>query len=30
LKVEDDPTNPGFIQTVRGYGYRFISSDEIV
>jgi two-component system alkaline phosphatase synthesis response regulator PhoP len=29
LKVEDDPTNPGFIQTVRGYGYRFISPDEI-
>ncbi len=30
LKVEDDPTKPGFIQTVRGYGYRFISPDEIV
>ena len=29
LKVEDDPTNPGYIQTVRGYGYRFISPDEI-
>lgn len=29
LKIEDDPTNPGFIQTVRGYGYRFISPDEL-
>ncbi len=29
LKVEDDPTNPGYIQTVRGYGYRFVSPDEI-
>ncbi len=29
LKIEDDPTNPGYIQTVRGYGYRFISPDEI-
>ncbi len=29
LKVEDDPTNPGYIQTVRGYGYRFVSADEI-
>jgi DNA-binding response OmpR family regulator len=29
LKIEDDPTNPTYIQTVRGYGYRFISPDEI-
>ncbi len=29
LKVEDDPTNPGYIQTVRGYGYRFVGPDEI-
>jgi DNA-binding response OmpR family regulator len=29
LKIEDDPTNPAYIQTVRGYGYRFISPDEI-
>jgi two-component system alkaline phosphatase synthesis response regulator PhoP len=30
MKVEDDPTNPGYIQTVRGYGYRFITPDELV
>jgi two-component system alkaline phosphatase synthesis response regulator PhoP len=29
LKVEDDPTSPLYVQTVRGYGYRFISPDEI-
>jgi len=29
MKVEDDPTNPGYIQTVRGYGYRFITPDEL-
>lgn len=29
LKVEDDPTNPHFIQTVRGFGYRFISPEEL-
>ena len=28
LKIEDDPTVPRFIQTVRGYGYRFIGPDE--
>jgi DNA-binding response OmpR family regulator len=30
LKVEDDPTNPKYIQTVRGYGYRFVSQEELV
>jgi DNA-binding response OmpR family regulator len=29
IKIEDDPTNPKYIQTVRGYGYRFISPEEI-
>jgi len=29
LKVEDDPTSPVYIQTVRGYGYRFVSPDEL-
>lgn len=29
MKVEDDPTNPGYIQTVRGYGYRFVTADEL-
>lgn len=28
MKIEDDPTNPRYIQTVRGYGYQFISSEE--
>jgi DNA-binding response OmpR family regulator len=28
VKIEDDPTIPRFIQTVRGYGYRFIGCDE--
>lgn len=28
LKIEDDPTTPRFLQTVRGYGYRFIGPDE--
>ena len=23
-KIEDDPANPAFIQTVRGLGYRFV------
>src|SRR5512133_463183 len=29
LKIEDDPTNPRFVQTVRGYGYRFIGPEEM-
>ena len=29
LKIEDDPTNPRFVQTVRGYGYRFIGAEEL-
>lgn len=29
LKIEDDPTNPHFVQTVRGYGYRFIAPEEL-
>jgi len=29
LKIEDDPASPEFIQTVRGYGYRFAGPDEL-
>lgn len=29
LKIEDDPTVPRFVQTVRGYGYRFIGQEEM-
>lgn len=28
LKIEDDPTTPRFIQTVRGFGYRFTDACE--
>ncbi len=28
LKIEDDPSNPSYIQTVRGFGYRFIGPKE--
>lgn len=28
-KIEDDPGNPRFIQTVRGVGYRFIAAGEL-
>jgi DNA-binding response OmpR family regulator len=27
-KIEDDPTNPHYIQTVRGFGYRFTPERE--
>jgi DNA-binding response OmpR family regulator len=30
LKVEDDPSVPQYIQTVRGYGYRFAGPEELV
>ena len=26
-KIEDDPSNPHFIQTIRGVGYRFLAGD---
>jgi DNA-binding response OmpR family regulator len=29
LKIEDDPASPKFIQTVRGYGYRFAGPEEL-
>lgn len=29
LKIEEDPASPQFIQTVRGYGYRFASAEEL-
>lgn len=29
LKIEDDPASPEFIQTVRGYGYRFAGPEEL-
>jgi len=29
LKVEDDPSVPKYIQTVRGYGYRFAGPEEL-
>ena len=28
-KIEDDPSNPLYIQTVRGVGYRFIAMEGI-
>jgi DNA-binding response OmpR family regulator len=27
-KIEDDPSNPRFITTVRGVGFRFVAADE--
>lgn len=30
LKIEDDPSNPCYIHTVRGFGYRFTSPEELV
>lgn len=29
LKIENDPASPEFIRTVRGYGYRFATEDEL-
>jgi DNA-binding response OmpR family regulator len=29
LKIEEDPASPQFIQTVRGYGYRFAGQEEL-
>ena len=29
LKIEDDPASPQYIQTVRGYGYRFAGPEEL-
>ncbi|RMG88228.1 MAG: DNA-binding response regulator [Chloroflexi bacterium] len=28
-KIEDDPTNPIYLQTVRGVGYRFVDAEEL-
>jgi DNA-binding response OmpR family regulator len=29
LKIEEDPASPQYIQTVRGYGYRFAGLEEL-
>ena len=29
IKIEEDPANPEYIQTVRGYGYRFTGVDDL-
>ncbi len=29
LKIETDPASPRYIQTVRGYGYRFAGAEEL-
>ncbi len=29
LKIEDDPATPLYLQTVRGFGYRFIGPEEL-
>ena len=29
LKIEEDPASPQFIQTVRGFGYRFAGPEEL-
>ena len=30
LKVEEDPASPKYIQTVRGFGYRFAGPEELI
>jgi DNA-binding response OmpR family regulator len=30
IKIEEDPASPVYIQTVRGHGYRFAGSEELV
>lgn len=30
MKIENDPAKPAYIQNVRGFGYRFISTDELL
>jgi DNA-binding response OmpR family regulator len=30
LKIEPDPASPRYIQTVRGFGYRFVSPEELL
>jgi DNA-binding response OmpR family regulator len=29
LKIEEDPASPVYIQTVRGFGYRFAGPEEL-
>jgi DNA-binding response OmpR family regulator len=29
MKIEEDPASPQYIQTVRGYGYRFAGQEEL-
>ncbi len=29
LKIEEDPATPQYIQTVRGFGYRFAGQEEL-
>jgi DNA-binding response OmpR family regulator len=29
LKIEEDPAEPEYIQTVRGHGYRFAGPEEL-
>jgi DNA-binding response OmpR family regulator len=29
LKIEDDPADPRYVQTVRGFGYRFAAPEEL-
>lgn len=29
MKIEDNPTSPTYILTIRGFGYRFVTADEL-